>query len=1122
MAKLDDLIVEISVKASGVDQATRSIANGMRSAGRAIENAQRTANSSLTEMRREMSGVGDAADGMARSIRNSVGGTSVRSLIREYAELETRIERQRSLLNSLYAEVDRLGAEKDEMDNLFGSISEPSERLLELQEATSNAGRELRNMESESAALAQQITAAAQAQERATEATAAQRQQTEALRGGFDNVAFALQSVSMASDGVLSSLSSAASQVRFLKQGYLQMAQAGSRGMALFSTGLAGTMIALNLVSSLLQKIKAEREEAFRVAKENAESFDISGKDISNAQRYIGILQARKATTEQVQEATSGLAELFPEMIQGYDAEGNAILGTVGQMQEYIKALERTNELKTQQNAAGFDSLLAGLRDAAASYQDELARAISTAGGMDAINELGEEQKQAFLQKLDESTAKAKLAIDENLEGVKSAAMAKLQSIFGAEDAAVFQPVLEQMTNQMWEQMAAAAKSGNTAQLGQIQKSFESRINKALGNMRSFKKVADSMGTKLSSTLNTTLKAAIANSGRDIDAGEMQKIVERALAIDTKSQFKSADKQLTAFKEMLISNLSLEDLDPTETAAKVDAIMAQLSQMDGFADAVASGDTTKIANFVYATFDNALAAAAQRGSAAYMEAISWVTKIISAMQAMSAVGISTPKIKTGGGGGRRKSGGGGRKSSSAYKNQALEDELNLLEHRKAMDTLTYQEEIKQLQRIKQQHAKTVSEIWDLEERLHDARVSMSEEAIAHDKAMDRLTLQEEINRQRSLLNLYGAGTAERRAVEEEVYDLQKQLRRQEYDLKVYYGKLTLAQQESFLKKEIANYKAGTQARIDLEKELYDVQQQLRQQRVDLVDNLIGGLTEALQNRYDEQQQAETDRINQSIESWQTWADEQTKAIQAQIDALDEQQDAEDKAEQERQKRRKVAALQQQLDYEQDAYNRKKLAEQLAKAQDELNTWLRKNEIDAQKKALQAEMDAAQSKAEEEQKRLEEEQKTIDKAFEERKKQQNLEAEAQRILMKNSQQEILDLLKDYASDYNLTGQTLGEQLLDGFMAKAKNIDGWFKDFTQYFTDYQKQLAQIAADSAEAFYANMGLSGNSTGPGTPQSQSIGVPQVTLNITNPKQSPAELKRMLVDVLEQVYQMN
>ena len=466
------------------------------------------------------------------------------------------------------------------------------------------------------------------------------------------------------------------------------------------------------------------------------------------------------------------------------------------------------------------------------------------------------------------------------------------------------------------------------------------------------------------------------------------------------------------------------------------------------------------------------------------------------------------------GGGKKGGGGGG-----SAKNTALEREMSLMEHKKAMDQLTTQEEIDNLERILNKYAKTNEEKEDIIEKLYSLRKQKAKEDLEYQKAMDQLTLREEISAIDAQIATYKEGTQARRDLEKERYSLAKELQRQEYDLKVYYGQLTLKQQEQQLSLMLADYKKGTQARIDLEKELYDIQQQIRENGISRIDSVADGVIQALQNRYAEQQRIETERLEESKENWKKWGDEQVEAIQKQIDALDELTKQEDKEEQERQKRRKVASLEQQLLYETDLYNQTKLQEQLTNARKELDDWLRQQEREELKASLQEQISQIQQKVEAEQEKIDKQIEANDKYYEELTKEQNLQAEAQKLLMKNNQVEILNLLKNFAPDYNLTGQSLGEQLVDGFMGKVADIEAWFGGLTAKFSQYQNQIASIATQAADEFYRTHGVAaGMQTGAAATGTIAASAPQITMIFNQPVESPTEIRREMERLAEQL----
>lgn len=416
--------------------------------------------------------------------------------------------------------------------------------------------------------------------------------------------------------------------------------------------------------------------------------------------------------------------------------------------------------------------------------------------------------------------------------------------------------------------------------------------------------------------------------------------------------------------------------------------------------------------------------------------------------------------------------GGGSKSGAAKSetNTILQDQLKALEHKKKMDQLSCEEEIAWLKRIRTQYAKTNDEKRDLDEKLYEARKQKMQKDLDNQKAFDLLRLQDEINIIARQIQQYKTGTDARKDLEKQLYSLKKDLARQEYDLKVYYGKLTLEQQERELKQMVQQYKSGTQSRIDLEKEVYDVQKQIRERDAQNIDNVANGVIEALRNRYEEQKKIETEQIQSSMENWKKWGEELVKAIDEQIKALDDLTKTEDRSEEGRKRRRKLEALKQQILYETDDYNKKKLQDQLLKEEEDLAKWLERNQREDQKEALRNEQTAIQEKVTAEQEALNQQLTDLDKYYEERLKDQNIKAEAEKMLIKNNQKEIIDLIKAFAPDYDATGKTLGEKLVDGFKSKVGNLETWLKNFNSQIVAYQNQVASIAVQAADNFWKN----------------------------------------------------
>ena len=384
------------------------------------------------------------------------------------------------------------------------------------------------------------------------------------------------------------------------------------------------------------------------------------------------------------------------------------------------------------------------------------------------------------------------------------------------------------------------------------------------------------------------------------------------------------------------------------------------------------------------------------------------------MMAEAGIDVDTgSKKKTtggGGGGGGKKSDSGGGKSPEEIYREMYDEEIELIEHKRHMEQITLQEEIRMLEKVKREYAEAADMVMDIDERIYDAR------------------------------------------------------------------------------------------------------KELREQEQDKITSLYDAILEALEERYEEQREAEQKRIDESIEAWEKWADESTAAIQKQIDALDEAEEAAERAEEEQKHLDKIAKLEASLPFETDEYNRSQIERQIEKAREELQKLYDEWAKEDYRKSLEDQMDAIEQKAEEEIEKLEEESERIDTVYDKLTEGASLAAEAQKILMDGNQKEILDLISSYAPDYEATGRSLGEKLFKGFK-KA------FGDITKYFEGIDKQFEDMVEKiNNAAFGETQKIQGE--GQGTANISNPTVNQ-TVNFNQPVESPAEVAERMQQVSEDLAAM-
>ena len=298
-----------------------------------------------------------------------------------------------------------------------------------------------------------------------------------------------------------------------------------------------------------------------------------------------------------------------------------------------------------------------------------------------------------------------------------------------------------------------------------------------------------------------------------------------------------------------------------------------------------------------------------------------------------------------------------------------------------------------------------------------------------------------------------------------------------------------------------------------EEKVYDLKKEIRERDADSIDQLADGVVSALEKRYEAMRDAEIERLDKSREAWEQWRDDSVAAIEDQIAALDQLADTEDEEKKSAEELRKIEKLRREVEYEQDAYNRQKLQQQLDEAVASREERLRKLELKQQKETLQEEIEKIRDQASEKIKELDGEQDAIEKAYEERLKAASLQAEAEKLLMTKSQDEIMDLLYEYVPEYDALGKSMGEKLLEGFQSKVGSITDWFRAFNDQLARMQEELAGSLNAATDRFYeSRRDTAGQSGAGGAP------VVQQTVNFYEPVESPSQVARRMEDVNDQL----
>lgn len=413
-----------------------------------------------------------------------------------------------------------------------------------------------------------------------------------------------------------------------------------------------------------------------------------------------------------------------------------------------------------------------------------------------------------------------------------------------------------------------------------------------------------------------------------------------------------------------------------------------------------------------------------------------------------------------------KSGGGSDNS-----NKALANELKQLEHKKAIGQLNSQQEYNWLVRINNKYSKNADEQMDMEKRLYNAKKQMqADEEAANTKALQ--AAYKGIENKKSL------------------------------------GKMNSQQELRQLEQIRQKYKMTAEERMELEIKIYNLKKSFKDDEISSINTLADAVTEALKEKYEEQRKLEEDRINDSIESWQNWEDKTVSAIQGEIDALDEladKQESENKRQEYENKRQQTEL---QLAYEKDDYNRTQLQKELNRLNKEEAERLAEEQRQAQKKVLEGRIEAVKGQSQATQERLKKKLDEVGEKYDKLTDSFSLKAQAQKFIADSTQKQIVSLIKSYASDYEIAGNTIGDALYNGMKAKMDNISAYVDGVFGKIEAYQRQMANTANASADRFWASQ----NSPQASQKQTASKSVTvQQTVNFNRPIESPVETRRQL-----------
>lgn len=269
----------------------------------------------------------------------------------------------------------------------------------------------------------------------------------------------------------------------------------------------------------------------------------------------------------------------------------------------------------------------------------------------------------------------------------------------------------------------------------------------------------------------------------------------------------------------------------------------------------------------------------------------------------------------------------------------------------------------------------------------------------------------------------------------------------------------------------------------------------------------------------------------SIRNIEEVANAKIKSLQAQIDALDEQTKADERAEADKEELAKIQRIKDKIEFEHNEFNKAELQKELNNVIAERNKRLHQQEIEDKKEALSKQIDVIAEDTENQKQSIEdvysvrkedlekrikdseeyfarqkelieknrkdqqeavektytfqkgiiEKQQADWKAFYDKKLQDaTLQAEAEKLVMDNNQKEIVELLHTYEPEYLAAGQSLGEKLVEGFAPKIQAIKDMIASINAEISAARSNaISAMAAASQASSAISAASSSNSKG-------------------------------------------
>ncbi|MBN1052192.1 phage tail tape measure protein [Clostridium botulinum] len=278
----------------------------------------------------------------------------------------------------------------------------------------------------------------------------------------------------------------------------------------------------------------------------------------------------------------------------------------------------------------------------------------------------------------------------------------------------------------------------------------------------------------------------------------------------------------------------------------------------------------------------------------------------------------------------------------------------------------------------------------------------------------------------------------------------------------------LQKQQKIIQKEVDYYKEAAQEEIDVCKENAKQQLNIAKEKQSKLEQLIKGVTTALKEQLTQQKEAainaieaemdaEEKRYNKKVANIEKSTKKKVEAVQAEIDALDQEKESESRLKEIQESKNNIAVLEAKMANTKSEADKKAYALKIKNAKAELSNKQSDWDREDAKKELQERIDDLNAKADTKKQHLKEDYEETKKHYEKQKKAaedyyktlldtDNLNAQARYVLLTNSNEQLVQLLNSYAPNWQNAGQSLADSLINGLNSKKQDVANAVQELT----------------------------------------------------------------------------